>query len=80
MNLEFCPINHTLNEDDVEKSDILILILGVALVVGMILTALFGRGSKHGYGAIPDSGSHPKHVSLQDFATRCRVLDFVTIT
>jgi cytochrome c oxidase assembly factor CtaG len=36
-----------------KKSDVLLIILGIALVVGMLLTALFGRGSRHGYGMVP---------------------------
>jgi hypothetical protein len=31
--------------------NILLILLATALVVGMILTALFGRGSRHGYGS-----------------------------
>ena len=42
-----------------KKSDVLILILGIALVVGMIFTAIFGRGSKHGYGMV----IHPIKIS-----------------
>jgi hypothetical protein len=33
-----------------DKVDIALLILAVVLVVGMLLTAFFGRGSRHGYG------------------------------
>lgn len=36
-----------------KTSDFLLLLLAIALVVGMILTAIFGRGSKHGYGMAP---------------------------
>jgi len=42
----------TLNEGDMKKADILLIALAIALVVGMLLTAFFGRGSRHGYGAI----------------------------
>ncbi len=36
-----------------DKVDIALLILAVVLVVGMLLTAIFGRGSRHGYGMAP---------------------------
>lgn len=36
-----------------KKSDIVLIVLAVALVVGMLLTAIFGRGSRHGYGSVP---------------------------
>ena len=36
-----------------KTSDILLLILAIALIAGMLLTAIFGRGSRHGYGMIP---------------------------
>ncbi len=37
-----------------KKSDLLLIILAVALVVGMILTAILGKErSRHGYGSIP---------------------------
>ena len=36
-----------------KKSDVLLIILGITLIVGMLLTAIFGRGSRHGYGMIP---------------------------
>jgi len=36
-----------------KTSDILLLILTIALIAGMLLTAIFGRGSRHGYGMIP---------------------------
>jgi len=35
-----------------KRADIILIILAIALVVGMILTAIFGRGSRHGYGMI----------------------------
>jgi hypothetical protein len=37
----------------VKQSDILLILLAIALVVGMLLTAIFGRGSRHGYGMAP---------------------------
>jgi len=36
-----------------KRSDILLIVLAVALVIGMLLTAFFGRGSRHGYGMTP---------------------------
>ena len=39
-----------------DKTDIALLILAVVLVVGMLLTAIFGRGSRHGYGMAPLKG------------------------
>ncbi len=37
----------------VKKGDIFLVILAIALIVGMILTGIIGRGkSKHGYGSI----------------------------
>ena len=36
-----------------KTSDILLLILAIALIAGMLLTAIFGRGSRHGYGMVP---------------------------
>jgi len=36
-----------------KSSDIILLILSIALIVGMLLTAIFGRGSRHGYGMAP---------------------------
>jgi hypothetical protein len=33
------------------KTDIFLIFLAVLLVVGMLLTAFFGRGSRHGYGS-----------------------------
>jgi hypothetical protein len=33
-----------------KKTDIILIIIAAALVIGMILTAFFGRGSRHGYG------------------------------
>ena len=49
--------NQTLDTDEsgMKKSDIILIILAAALVIGMLLTAIFGRGSRHGYGStIPD--------------------------
>ncbi len=38
---------------NLKKPDIFLIILAVALVVGMILTGVIGKGkSKHGYGNI----------------------------
>jgi hypothetical protein len=45
-----------------KKSDLLLIILGIALVIGMLLTALLGRGSRHGYGMAP--GNHIVLVNL----------------
>jgi len=36
-----------------DKVDIALLILAVVLVIGMLITAIFGRGSRHGYGMAP---------------------------
>ena len=36
-----------------KKSDVMLIILVLALIAGMILTAVFGRGSRHGYGMAP---------------------------
>lgn len=36
-----------------KTSDIILLILAIALIVGMLLTGLLGRGSRHGYGMVP---------------------------
>ncbi|MDF1536471.1 MAG: hypothetical protein P1S46_08235 [bacterium] len=36
-----------------KKTDIFLVILAVVLVVGMLLTVFFGRGSRHGYGFFP---------------------------
>ena len=36
-----------------KTSDVILLILAIALIVGMLLTAIFGRGSRHGYGMTP---------------------------
>lgn len=36
-----------------KKSDIVLIILVVALVIGMLLTVIFSRGSRHGYGMAP---------------------------
>jgi len=36
-----------------KKSDVILIVLLVALVIGMLLTAIFGRGSRHGYGMAP---------------------------
>ncbi len=36
-----------------KTSDILLIILAIALVIAMLLTAFFGRGSRHGYGMVP---------------------------
>jgi len=36
-----------------KTSDIILLVLAVALIIGMLLTALLGRGSRHGYGMAP---------------------------
>jgi hypothetical protein len=33
-----------------KTSDVVLLILAIGIVLGMLLTALFGRGSRHGYG------------------------------
>lgn len=38
-----------------KTSDFLLLLLAIALIVGMLLTAIFGRGSRHGYGMVLDS-------------------------
>jgi hypothetical protein len=51
-NLKLQTEPQTLNEGDMKKADILLIALAIALVVGMLLTAFFGRGSRHGYGAI----------------------------
>jgi hypothetical protein len=42
--------NFKLDESNMKTSDILLLILAIALIAGMLLTAIFGRGSRHGYG------------------------------
>jgi hypothetical protein len=40
-----------------KKSDFLLLLLAIALVIGMILTAVLGKErSKHGYGFIDGGG------------------------
>jgi len=40
-----------------KTSDILLLILAIALIIGMILTAVVGKErGKHGYGAVDGSG------------------------
>ncbi|UCG38299.1 MAG: hypothetical protein JSV00_08910 [bacterium] len=36
-----------------KRSDLLLVILAVLLLMGMLLTGLFGRGSRHGYGSAP---------------------------
>jgi len=36
-----------------KSSDIILIILSIALIVGMLLTAIFGRDSRHGYGMTP---------------------------
>jgi hypothetical protein len=35
-----------------KTSDILLIVLAIFLIIGMFLTAFFGRGSRHGYGMI----------------------------
>ena len=47
-----------------DKVDIALLILAVVLVVGMLLTAIFGRGSRHGYGMAPTNTKTIKLVSM----------------
>jgi uncharacterized membrane protein len=47
-----------------DKVDIALLILAVVLVVGMLLTALFGSGSRHGYGMAPADTNTIKLVSI----------------
>jgi len=38
-----------------KTSDILLIVLAILLIAGMLLTAFFGRGSRHGYGNnVPD--------------------------
>ena len=45
---------HTeLDESNMKTTDIFLLILAIALIAGMFLTAFFGRGSRHGYGMAP---------------------------
>ncbi len=36
-----------------EKGYLVLLFVAIALVVAMAVTAFWGRGSKHGYGAAP---------------------------
>jgi hypothetical protein len=36
-----------------KTSDVILIILAIALIAGMLLTAIFGRGSRHGYGMAP---------------------------
>ena len=38
-----------------KTSDIILLIIAVVLIAGMLLTAIFGRGSRHGYGMVPET-------------------------
>ena len=38
-----------------KTSDVILIILAIALIVGMLLTAIFGRGSRHGYGMMPET-------------------------
>ncbi|MDF1526144.1 MAG: hypothetical protein RRA15_05275 [bacterium] len=47
-----------------KTSDFLLLLLLVALIIGMLLTAIFGRGSRHGYGMAPTSIKTIKLVSI----------------
>jgi hypothetical protein len=40
-----------------KKSDLILIILAIALVAGMILTGLLGKGkSRHGYGELKTEG------------------------
>jgi len=40
-----------------KTSDLLLILLAIALVIGMILTATLGKErSKHGYGSVDGSG------------------------
>ena len=42
-----------------KSSDVLLLILAIALVIGMILTAMLGKEkSKHGYGAVDGAATY----------------------
>lgn len=47
-----------------KASDIVLLVLVIALIVGMLLTAIFGRGSRHGYGMAPADTKTIKLVSM----------------
>jgi len=40
-------------ESNMKTSDFILLVLAIVLIAGMILTAVFGRGSRHGYGMAP---------------------------
>ena len=56
--------NPELDESSVKTSDVILLILAAALIVGMLLTAIFGRGSRHGYGMAPTNTNTIKLVSM----------------
>ncbi|MCJ7498758.1 hypothetical protein MUP29_00755 [bacterium] len=45
-------------------SDVFLIILFIALIAGMLLTAIFGRGSRHGYGMAPTNTNTIKLVSM----------------
>ncbi len=47
-----------------KTSDILLIILAIALVIAMLLTAFFGRGSRHGYGMILPRAKNVLLVSI----------------
>jgi len=40
-----------------KKTDLILLVLAIALVIGMILTGMLGKGkSRHGYGELKTEG------------------------
>ncbi len=46
-----------------EKGYLLLLFVSIALIIAMALTVLWGRGSKHGYGAAPGEQQQTLHLA-----------------
>ena len=65
MSVELETWNLELDENNMKLSDVFLIILFIALIAGMLLTAIFGRGSRHGYGMAPVKIKAIKMVSLQ---------------
>ncbi|TYO98292.1 hypothetical protein EDC39_10787 [Geothermobacter ehrlichii] len=42
-----------------------LLLLALLLLAGMLLTLIFGRGSRHGYGALDNEGRQTSGQSLE---------------